>query len=102
MSEKSTTSTNPDLAGYDPDDAPPLTWEMAERAQHSIGERIIREADPPLGTRRGRPPKPEAEHKQLVSIRLSPEVVQWLRASGPGWQTRVDDLLRREMGIAAE
>jgi uncharacterized protein (DUF4415 family) len=87
---------------YDPDDAPILTAEMAARAQISIGDRIIREADPPLRIRRGRPPKPEAERKELVSIRLSREVVEWLRSSGPGWQTRVEELLRREMGIAAE
>ncbi|HEX8378933.1 MAG TPA: BrnA antitoxin family protein [Allosphingosinicella sp.] len=102
MSEKSTTTTGPDSGDYDPDDAPPLTWEMAERAQHSIGDKVIREADPPFGTRRGRPPKPEAERKEMVSIRLSPEVIEWLRASGPGWQTRIEDLLRREMGTAAE
>lgn len=107
MSERSTTSTGRDDDDedddvFDPDDAPILTPEMAARAQIAIGDRIIREADPPLGTRRGRPPKPEAERKELVSIRLSPEIVQWLRASGPGWQTRVEELLRREMGIAAE
>ncbi|HEX8480874.1 MAG TPA: BrnA antitoxin family protein [Allosphingosinicella sp.] len=94
-------STDPE-GGFDHDDAPPLTWEMAARAELAIGDRVIREADPPLGIRRGRPPKPEAERKELVSIRLSPEVVQWLRASGPGWQTRIEDLLRREMGTAAE
>lgn len=102
MSEKSTTSTDPDVDDYDPDDAPPLTWEMAERAQHSIGDRIIREADPPLGSRRGRPPKPQADRKELVSLRLSRDVIDWLRSSGPGWQTRIDEVLRREMGTAAE
>ncbi|MGZ8284118.1 MAG: BrnA antitoxin family protein [Allosphingosinicella sp.] len=107
MSERSTTSTNPDDDDevddvYDPDDAPILTDEMAARAQIAIGDRIIREADPPLGTRRGRPPKPDDERKEQVSIRLSPDVMNWLRASGPGWQTRIEDLLRREMGIAAE
>jgi uncharacterized protein (DUF4415 family) len=75
---------------------------MAERAQHSIGGKVIREANPPFGTRRGRPPKPEAERKELVSLRLSPDVIEWLRASGPGWQTRIEDLLRREMAVAAE
>jgi len=106
MNEKSTISTDHDDDEvddmYDPDDAPILTPERAARAPIAVGERIIREADPPLGTRRGRPRKPEAERKELVSIRLSPQVVEWLRASGPGWQTRVEDLLRREMGIAAE
>jgi uncharacterized protein (DUF4415 family) len=107
MSERSTTSTSrededEDNDVFDPDDAPILTPEMAARAQIAIGDRIVREANPPLGTRRGRPPKSDGERKELVSIRLSPEVIQWLRASGPGWQTRVEDMLRREMGIAAE
>ena len=102
MSEKSTISTDHDPGDCDPDDAPPFTREMAERAQHAIGGRIIREANPPFGTRRGRPPKPEAERKELVSLRLSRDVVEWLRATGPGWQTRIEDLLRREMAIAAE
>jgi uncharacterized protein (DUF4415 family) len=96
MSEKSTTSID-HPEDYDPDDAPPFTREMAERAQHSIGGKIIREANPPFGTRRGRPPKPEAERKELVSLRLSRDVIDWLRATGPGWQTRIEELLRAQM-----
>lgn len=96
MSEKSTTSIDrPDEQELD--DAPPFTREMAERAQHSIGGRIIREAKPPFGTRRGRPPKPESERKELVSLRLSRDVVDWLRATGPGWQTRIEEMLRAQM-----
>jgi uncharacterized protein (DUF4415 family) len=91
-----------DLDDFDADDAPLFTPEMAARAQIAFGDRIIREADPPLGTRRGRPPKPESERKELVSIRLSRDVIDWLRATGPGWQTRIDELLRREMAAAAE
>lgn len=43
---------------------------------------------------RGRPPLGEAG-KQKVNIRLSPDVLATLRASGRGWQTRVDEILRR-------
>ena len=92
MNEKSTTSVD-----HDPDDAPPLTWEMAAKAQISIGDRIIREADPPLGRRRGRPAKAEEERKELVSLPLSPDVLAWLRSTGPGWQTRVNEMLRVNM-----
>jgi uncharacterized protein (DUF4415 family) len=88
---------DPSPEDYDPDDAPEFTPEMAARAQISIGDRIIREADPPLGTRRGRPPKSEAERKEMVSLRLSRDVVDWLRASGPGWQTRIEEMLRAQM-----
>ncbi len=33
--------------------------------------------------------------KRLVSIRLSPDVLEALRATGEGWQTRIDEILRR-------
>jgi len=106
MSEIPTTSTDQDpdddLEDWDPDDAPILTPEMAARAQISIGDKIIREADPPLGTRRGRPPKPNGERKVLVSLRLAPDILEWFRATGPGWQSRIEELLRREVRSASE
>ena len=42
---------------------------------------------------RGRPVKAEA--KVPVSIRLSPEVVGFFKEDGPGWQSRIDETLRR-------
>ncbi|MBF0426467.1 MAG: BrnA antitoxin family protein [Magnetococcales bacterium] len=42
--------------------------------------------------KRGRPLA--AVTKERITIRLSPEVVQAFRASGDGWQTRVDAALR--------
>ncbi|MBK1620494.1 hypothetical protein CKO42_19065 [Lamprobacter modestohalophilus] len=39
--------------------------------------------------------RPKADStKQPVSIRLSPEVVDYFKAGGPGWQTRIDAVLR--------
>lgn len=35
--------------------------------------------------------------KQAVKLRLDPDVLAALRASGRGWQTRVNELLRREL-----
>jgi uncharacterized protein (DUF4415 family) len=42
--------------------------------------------------KRGRPQA--AVTKERITIRLSPEVVQAFRASGAGWQTRLDAALR--------
>lgn len=42
--------------------------------------------------KRGRPLA--AVTKERITIRLSPEVVQAFRASGEGWQTRVDAALK--------
>jgi len=36
----------------------------------------------------------KAPTKELISIRLSPDVVQAFRATGPGWQSRVDSVLK--------
>lgn len=85
MSEKSTTSTGPDR-----DDPPRFTREMAERGRHMIGDQVIREARP-----RGRPPMAEGERKEKVTLRLSPDVIERARSSGSGWQTRLDEQMRR-------
>ncbi len=37
-----------------------------------------------------------APKKQAISIRLSPDVLEALRATGPGWQARADAALRAE------
>jgi uncharacterized protein (DUF4415 family) len=37
----------------------------------------------------------KAPTKVAVSIRLSPEVISHFKAKGPGWQSRIDDALRR-------
>ena len=35
----------------------------------------------------------KAPTKKLVSLRLSPEVLEHFRATGPGWQSRINDTL---------
>lgn len=37
----------------------------------------------------------KAPTKRPVSLRLSREVVDHFKASGPGWQTRIDDALKK-------
>lgn len=44
--------------------------------------------------RRGRGPN-RAPTKKLVSLRLSADVIAHFKAQGPGWQTRIDETLRR-------
>ena len=68
----------------DPDDAPELTKEWFEQADLYHGEKLVR---------RGRP-KAEAP-KKLVSLRLDPDVIDHFRQSGPGWQRRINDILRK-------
>jgi len=46
----------------------------------------------PLRTLRGRPRSPHK--KLLVSVRYSPEVVAYFKATGEGWQSRMDGVLK--------
>lgn len=40
--------------------------------------------------------RPKAEQRKVsVTIRLDPDVVDAFKATGPGWQTRMNDVLRR-------
>lgn len=39
--------------------------------------------------------RPKAENrKMLVSVRYSAEVIDWFKATGEGWQSRMDQVLR--------
>ena len=49
----------------------------------------------------GRGPQ-KSPTKIKVSIRLSPDVLDALRASGNGWQSRVDDALRTLISLTAK
>lgn len=60
-----------------------------------LGMRPAREVLPPALfktlTRRGRP---KSENKRVqVTLRVDPDVLEAYRASGPGWQTRMNDAL---------
>jgi uncharacterized protein (DUF4415 family) len=72
----------------DPDDAPKLTNDWFDAASAYVGDKPVR---------RGRPKS--ADPKQLVSLRLDREVVERLRDQGPGWQTRVNEALRKAVGL---
>ena len=65
-------------AKSDPD-APPLTHQQLQ-------------AMVPLRSLRGRPKSPHK--KQLVSIRYSPEVLNYFKSFGVGWQARMDAALK--------
>jgi uncharacterized protein (DUF4415 family) len=44
---------------------------------------------------RGRPR--QAVTRRMMSLRVDPDVLEALRASGRGWQTRVNELLRKAL-----
>jgi uncharacterized protein (DUF4415 family) len=89
---------NTKTSWVDPDDAPELTDEFFDRAQIAIGDTIIRPANGTL-TKPGRPKSANA--KKSVHLRLSPDVLAWFRATGPGWQARIDEALRKVAKLGA-
>jgi uncharacterized protein (DUF4415 family) len=72
----------------DPDDVPELTSQWFDTATAYQGKTPVR---------RGRPKS--SDPKQLVSLRLDREVVERLREQGPGWQTRINETLRKVVGL---
>ena len=78
-------------AWVDPDDAPELTAEWFEKAGIRDGERVVR---------RGRPPLPNP--KRQLSVRLDPDLIERMRALGPGWQTQMNEALRRWLDQAKQ
>ncbi|HME20791.1 MAG TPA: BrnA antitoxin family protein [Acetobacteraceae bacterium] len=77
----------------DPDDALELTAGMLARAEVFEGDRFAR---------RG-PGRPRAEvTKEKISVRLDPDVLARLRESGPGWQSRINTVLRMALGLEGD
>ena len=72
----------------DPDDAPHLDREWFESADLYDGDRLIR---------RGRPKA--AAPKRAINIRLDPDVLAHFRATGRGWQSRINAALRKAAGL---
>lgn len=71
----------------DPNDAPRLDQEWFDRAEIREGDRLIRRA------KIGRPKKDAP--KKTVNIRLDPDVLAHFRATGSGWQSRINEALRK-------
>ncbi|MBF0143838.1 MAG: BrnA antitoxin family protein [Magnetococcales bacterium] len=67
----------------DPDDAPELTDAFFEQADEYMGNKLVR---------RGRPVG--SGTKVSTTVRFDAEVIDSFRATGKGWQTRMNDALR--------
>ncbi len=69
----------------DSDDAPELTRDFFRSADVYKADKLLRRGRPPVGER----------PKQAVKLRLSADVLDYFRADGPGWQTRINATLER-------
>ena len=87
-------ANKPDLTPdwVDSDDAPELDDHFFEHAEVRNGAKLLRAATDTLA-RRGRPALDAAARRQAVSLRLSPRVLAHFRGTGPGWQSRIGEVL---------
>ncbi len=74
-----------------PDDDNPI-WTKEEFANSVTFDQLPESLRAMLSSRKRGPQK--APTKKLISIRLSQDVVHEFRATGPGWQSRVDSILK--------
>lgn len=75
----------------DKDDAPELTREMMKKAGR--GRDVLPEVV--LAQFRRGPGRPPTDNPKVpVSIRLDKDVVDHFKATGDGWQTRINSILR--------
>jgi uncharacterized protein (DUF4415 family) len=73
----------PEDGPYDPNDAEAARAWLAQ-ADLIRGGKVVR---------KGKRGPQKAPTKTLVSLRLSPEVIDHFKATGRGWQTRIDSTL---------
>lgn len=74
------------VAWVDPDDAPELSDEWFDGADvHDKGVLI----------RRGRGRPRVVKPKQQITLRLDADIIERFRATGPGWQARINEALRK-------
>jgi uncharacterized protein (DUF4415 family) len=66
------------------DEPPEITETWIAEADLSRGKHLVRRGRPKLKNPRA-----------LLSLRLPPEVIASWKASGPGWQTRMAEVLER-------
>ena len=74
---------------------------MAKVAKLRVGGAVIRPATGymlPAGVFSGLLPLRDHAKRQ-VTLRLDPDVIERFRADGPGWQGRMNDALRRAVGL---
>ncbi len=65
------------------DDLPEVTVQRLSEADEYVAGKLVRRGRPRL-----------VVTKTAVSVRFSPDVLSYFRATGPGWQTRIDAALR--------
>jgi uncharacterized protein (DUF4415 family) len=97
-----TNSKGKSKKGYTAKDMKAVSWSPKWTKEDFAKARPFAEVFPELAAsiRRGRGPN-KAPTKKLVSLRLSPDVLAHYKSKGPGWQTTIDETLRKAAKLRA-
>jgi uncharacterized protein (DUF4415 family) len=84
---------------WDKDKAEPVTSEQYEEIPELTDEWFAK-AELHVGGEkvRGRPKSPT--RKVALKLRIDPDVIKAFRATGPGWQTRINETLRQAVRLS--
>jgi uncharacterized protein (DUF4415 family) len=83
-------SSKSDLARVDRHAIAPEEYEeLPELDDAMLARAVVKKAGRPLS----------ANRRQMISLRLPPDVIARWRATGPGWQTRMAELLAEGPGV---
>lgn len=79
----------------DSEEAPELEADFFAQATPHIGQKVVSKGEYAEAIRqRGRPKS--ATTKVAVKLRLDPDLLAVIKATGPGWQTRINQILREQ------
>jgi len=84
---------------WDDVDIPELNkdWFTRARPAQEILPEILGQKNADILLHRGPGRPPMDRPKERVTIRLDADIVEWLKDQGPGYQTRINSLLRNIM-----
>ena len=85
------------MPAWDDKGAPAWTDNPLDRAEFAAGGVVVRPAQGTL-TRPGRLPLRDRT-KQQVALRVDPDVLDRFREGEPGWQGRINEALRKAVGL---
>jgi len=80
---------------------PPLTGRRRSRPASEAVPQIVAAYEAGTLWRRGQRGPQKAATKRKVSLRMDPDVLDHYRATGDGWQSRINDTLRRTAKLKA-
>jgi uncharacterized protein (DUF4415 family) len=82
---------NPELIDKENPEWTAADFKRAKPAREVLPKQVGKEAAERLLRPRGRPKSPDA--KVSISLRIPPQTLARWKASGPGWQTRMAEML---------